>query len=72
MDLTLATQIANLIALGIVELRVISANNAMNDAQTPVIKAALTENRPLTPDEFGAIEALADDAHRAVQGEWNP
>lgn len=67
MDLTLATQIANLIALGIVELRVVSANNAMNDAQTPVLKAALTENRPLTEDEFGAIEALANDAHGGVQ-----
>lgn len=67
MDLTLATQIANLIALGIVELRVVSANNAMNDEKTPVINAALAENRPLTEAEFGAIEALADDAHGGVQ-----
>jgi hypothetical protein len=66
MNPLLLSQIEQLFQWGISGVLAYQANKAANAAFLPSLTAALSENRPLTPEEWGPIHSRAQAAHDAL------
>jgi hypothetical protein len=67
MNAALAAQLIEIGRLALIGLLQLKENDQSNGLYIPSLNAALSEDRPLTAEEYAPVAAASDAAHAALQ-----